>query len=149
MMPLKFAGLEHQNLPRVQRRRHAGWPARGRMAIRAAGSGLEDRVWVPVSLAHRELRRVIDDVPMNALFDQKTKSLSMHFASIGGPYWLYLINCSLCHRLRLYAIRVGCLWEFKISEVDEWGGPVGLTNAINKTGGGVMNNKKIAVPDCA
>lgn len=53
----------------------------------------------------RGLRDVIDDTDMNALFDQEAKLFAMRFASNTTPERPELIDCNLCHRLRLYAIR--------------------------------------------
>jgi hypothetical protein len=54
---------------------------------------------------HRGLRVVIDDTTMNALFYREAKRFQMHLASITTPETPDLIDCNLCHRLRLYAIR--------------------------------------------
>jgi len=63
-------------------------------------------VWVAVSLAFMVmLLVVVDDDAMNALFYREAKLFLMRFASGTTLERPDLIDCNLCHRLRLYAIR--------------------------------------------
>jgi len=54
---------------------------------------------------YRGLCDVIDDETMNALFYREAKLFLMRSASNTTPEGPDLIDCNLCHRLRLYAIR--------------------------------------------
>jgi hypothetical protein len=79
------------------------------LGVEGGGAGEVDVEggWLGV---HRGLHDVIDDIAMNALFDQEAKLNPMNFrrmvmriASMAGGVFIKLINCVLCYLVRLYA----------------------------------------------